>query len=182
MTRGGADSNAVPGLMELLQRHVDLTGDSTRDMSRKVGYAINNQRFSQLLKEKSTRLPYERKVIVALSQLLNLPESTIVRAYLVDMGMPIEDRWSRLVQMLPPGVEELDALDIDALTFVVRRLVEARKAATSPAPVIPAPPIGQVRELRPPAPDLSVVAARKGESQGKQDREQQDQDAERHED
>lgn len=151
-------------------------------MSRKVDYAVAHQRFAQLLTEPTSRLPYERKVIAALAQLLNLPETTIVKAFLVDMGLPIDDRWSRLAQMLPPDVDELDAQDIDAITYVVRRLVEARKAATSPASEIPAPPIGQVRELRPPPPDLSVIAARKGESQGKADREQQDQDAEHHED
>lgn len=177
MTSGGTEASAVPGLQQLLKRHVDLTGDSTRDMARKVDYEIGYQRFHQLLSEPSTRLPYERKVITALSRLLSLPETTIVKAFLVDMGMPIDDRWSRLAQMLPPGVEELDAQDIDAVTYVVRRLVEARQAATSPAAEVPVPPIA---ELRPPAPNLSVVAARKGKSEGKDSREQQDKDAEPH--
>jgi hypothetical protein len=182
--RTGADSSAMPGLRELLQQHVDRTGDSTRELSRKVDFVVNHQRFQQLLTEKSTRLPYDRKTVDALGQLLNLPATTIVKAFLIDIGLPVDDRWSRLAQMLPPDVDELDSLDIEAITFVVRRLVEARKAATRQEPAeIPAPPIAaRVTELRPPPPDLSVVAARKGESQGKDKREQQDKDAENHED
>jgi hypothetical protein len=108
---GGTNPPGLPGLRQLLQRHVDISRDSMRDMARKVDDAINHQRFAQLLTEKSTRLPYDRKTITALSNLLHVPETTIVKAFLVDMGMPVDDNRSPLAQMLPPGVEHLEAED-----------------------------------------------------------------------
>ncbi len=145
MSSGGVWSHpsGMPGIQQLLQSYVDRTGDSTREMSRKTDYAVSYQRFTQLLTERSKQIPREPKTIAGLSRLLMVPESTIVKAYLVDMGLPVEDSWSRLAQLLPPGVEELDGQDIDAIVYLVRRLVDARRAANAAG-------VAPVTELRPP--------------------------------
>lgn len=166
------NGDAVPGIRHLLQDYVDRTGDSDREMSRKVDSAITHQRFNQLRIQGADRLPYDNKTIPALSRLLQLPESTIVRGYLVDAGYPLEDTSSRLARSLPPGVESLSTQDVDSIVYVTRQLVAARQTA------LVASEGAEVVELRPPAPDMTRVAARRGQSEGKRLRKQQDEDAE----
>ena len=169
---GGSHSSAVPTIRELLNEYRDRTGDSYDDMARRVDDAIGKQRLQQLATASPKRLPYEPKTIRALSQLLGVDTATVVLAFAADLGLPVERAGPALAHLLPQGTADLTRDDMDAVLHVVRQMVAVRQAATKadPAPV---------RELHPPKPDLSKVAARRGESEGRRARKKQDEDSER---
>jgi hypothetical protein len=175
---GGTDSSGVPAIQTLLTEYRDRTGDSYDEMARKVDDAIGRQRFQQLVTRPPTRMPYDSKTVHALARLLGVDTTTVVLAYAQSLGLPVERTGSQLAHLLPSGVDQLTREDMDALLHVVRQMVAVRQAATKAAPDASSE-MGTVRELRPPQPDLSQVAARSGDSEGRTARKRQDEDAER---
>lgn len=174
---GDRDSPGVPTIAELLLEYRRVTGASYEDMHRSVNREITTARFHQLATEPPASFPRNARTVQALADLLQVPVATIVLAFAASLGLPVSQQGSHLSITLPPGTDNLDADDVEAIRAVVRQLVEARNAVvhTGTGSGKTEALTGQLIDLaRPPAPDLSRVAARRGTSEGRRLRESQD--------
>lgn len=145
---------------------MDARGASYPDLARRTGNAISHQALHKLVTEPRKAFP-DPKTLQVLSELLDLPVATIVLACARSLGLAVRQAGTELDVVLPPGTETLTGEDREAIRVVTRALIDARRSSASP-----------VRELRPPVPDLTRVAARRGESEGRRRRREQDRDAE----
>lgn len=160
------DSAVVPTIASLLAAHRDRTGDSYDDMERRVGGVVKAARFHQLVRETPSAFPQPRTV-EALAGLLQMPVASVVLSIASSLGIPVQDSASKLASSLPPGTDNLTDDDRDAILAVTRALVAARRSAG-----------GQVVDLARREPDLEILAARHGESEGRRIADEQDQAAE----
>jgi hypothetical protein len=164
---GTSDSPDVPTIAELLLNYRDRTGASYGDMSKQVNGALSTQRIQQLTTAPPKEFPKRQRTIELFAELLQLPISTIVLAYAAGLGLPVKQAGSLLAISLPPGTDNLTDRDQAAILSVTRQLIEARREADQAG--------GQVVNLaRPPAPDFSRIAARRGSSEGRRLRDEQD--------
>jgi hypothetical protein len=190
----GGDSPSVPTIADLLQEYRRLTGASYEAMSEVVNREITTGRLHQLATVPPKSFPRDAGTVQRLADLLQVPVATIVLAFAASLGLPVSQQGSHLSITLPPGTDSLEAKDVEAIRAVVRQLVEARNRAAH------AGGSGEAGELvqmatgrgkatsaisrlpdlaRPELPDLSRVAARRGESEGRRRRQEQDEDADR---
>ena len=146
----GLDALAVPTIAELLAQYRDRTGASYDDMSRSVNGEITSAWMHKLTTAPPKSFPRDAGTIRRLADLLQVPITTILNAFAVSLGLPIEQRGSSLSVSLPPGTDVLEARDVEAIRSIVRQLVAARQAAT------PRPPSGPATEPIP-RPDMSKV-------------------------
>lgn len=170
-TGRGGDSAPVPTIADLLLEYRRLTGASYDDMSRSTNGAITHGRLHQLATEPPSSFPRNAATVQALADLLQVPVATIVLAFASSLGLPVAASGSMLSITLPPGTDNLDPGDVEAIRAVVRQLVQARTQEKSGNPT------GRVVDLVREVPDLSRVAARHGESEGRRRHEEQDEDA-----
>lgn len=162
----------MPTIAELLLAYRDRTGDSYADMSRKVRHELHISRLQQLATAPPKEFPKQPRTVELLAELLEVPVTTIVLGFAAGLGIPVSHTGSMLERTLPPGTDSLTAEDREAIRAVTRALVDARNQAA------PGKGGGKLVDLaRPPQPDLSRVAARRGESEGKRRRHEQDDDA-----
>jgi len=160
----------VPTIAELLTSYRVRTGDSYEEMARKVGDEITRARMHQLTTTPPREFPKHARTIELLSELLEVPVTTTLLAFAASLGLPVAASGSMLSITLPPGTDNLDPGDVEAIRAVVRQLVQARTQVQAGNP-------GRVVDLVRETPDLSRVAARHGESEGRRRAEQQDDDA-----
>jgi hypothetical protein len=179
---GSPDGFGVPTIAELLTAYRDRTGASYEEMARKVGDDINRSTMHKLATKPPAQFPKLPRTVQRLADLLEVPPTTIVLAFAAGL--------SRLSQLLPPGTDwALTDRDHDAVISMVRSLIEARQdlreASRETVPLTPglfftpreddeAPPIT--------GPEPATVheyglAARRGTSEGRRLRQQQDDDA-----
>ena len=159
----------MPTIADLLLEYRRLTGASYEDMSRSVNGEITTARMHKLATERPKSFPRDAQTVQHLADLLQVSVATIVLAFAASLGLPVSQEGSHLAITLPPGTDNLEPDDVAAIRAIVARLVEARSAAAHN------PAGGQLLDLaRPPTPDLSRVAARRGDSEGRRLREDQD--------
>jgi hypothetical protein len=173
----------VPTIADLINGYRDQTGASYDELSRRTGNAIKRTRFHQLATQPQKEFP-EPRTLQVLADLLEVPLSTVVLAFAASLGLPVTTTQSRLALLLPPRTDDLlTDRDHDAIISMTRSLIEAHRVrevtgygdGSRPLFFQPRPEGDQpARELRPPEPDLSRVAARRGESEGRQRRNHMD--------
>lgn len=166
---GAPDGSGVPTIAELLLAYRDRTGTSYAEMSRKVGDEITAARMHQLATRPPGQFPKTPRVVELLARLLEVPVTTIVLGFAAGLGLDVRPGSGLLAQALPPGVDDLPGHDRDAVIAVARALVRARADADASAPITGPEPATQH--------DYGL-AARRGHSEGRRVRDQQDQDAE----
>lgn len=165
---GAAHGSGVPTIAELLSDYRDRTGHSYGDMARKVRDEIRGNRLQQLVTAAPKAFP-ETRTVELLSELLDLPVTTIVLAFAAGLGIPVTQDPTPVV--LPPGTDTLAPEDKQAIRAITRALIVARNAAAhgDPGPINSPEPAQQI--------DYGL-AARRGSSEGKRLRQVQDEDAE----
>ncbi len=173
--RGGSEphSSGVPTIAELLLAYRDRTGASYAEMARKVGDELTPARMHQLTTEPPKQFPKLPRTVALLADMLEVPVTTVVLAFAAGLGIPVNSSDSLLALTLPPGTDDLTGEDRNAIVAVTRQLLDARKAARA----VPEHRGELIDLARPPAPDLSRVAARRGQSGGRRLRDDQDRDA-----
>lgn len=137
---------------------------SIRDLAAKTGTGPTT--VSDLLHGR--KLSSER-TMQAVADALRLPATTIREWAATARGeeKPFE---------LPPEANRLTRRERDAILAVVRAMLDPGEEATAETAAASGK-TGQLVDLaRPPAPDLSRVAARRGESEGRRLRDEQDSD------
>lgn len=176
----GSDSSAVPTIADLLTAYRDRTGDSYEDMARKVGDEISRSRMHQLTTRPPREFPKLPRTVERLADMLEVPVTTIVLAFAAGLGIPVTQTGTMLEVTLPAGTDTLTAEDREAIRHVTRALVDARRGFVQTATGSgKSHTVGELVDLaRPPAPDLSRVAARRGQSEGRRRRAAQDEHAE----
>lgn len=171
---GDSDGSAVPTIAAMLTSYRDRTGHSYRDMARKVRDEMQGSRLQQLATSPPKAFP-ERRTIELLSELLEVPTATVVLAFAAGLGIPVSQTGTMLERTLPPGTDALTAEDREAIRAVTRALVEARNEIAHGAGSGKSEQVVHLADLaRLPLPDLSRVAARRGKSEGRRMREEQD--------
>jgi hypothetical protein len=128
------DSPPVPTIAELLVQYRDRTGASYDEMSRSVNGEITTAWFHRLTTQPPKSFPRDADTVQALADLLQVPVTTIVLAFAASLGLPVTQSSSMLLMTLPPGTDNLQPADVDAIRAVVRQLVEARRVVTTPVP------------------------------------------------
>ena len=166
---GRGESDAVPTIAELLTAYRDRTGMSYRRMAQKVRDEIHGTRLQVLATEPPKEFPKNARTIEVLAELLEVPVATIVLAFAAGLGIPVRQGGTMLERTLPPGTDTLTAEDREAIRYVTRALVDARTVHRF---------IEGARQLEQAQPADYGLAARRGDSEGRRLREQQDTDAE----
>jgi hypothetical protein len=192
----------VPTIAELLLSYRDRTGHSYSEMAKRVRDELQAARLQQLVTAPPKAFP-SRRTVELLAELLEVPTATIVLAFAAGLGIPVSQSGSMLERTLPPGTDVLTPEDREAIRLVTRTLVEARNAVVHGMPgsgktqAAAAGVMAQaelekaerrVEEMldagRPainsPEPAEVIdysLAARRGNSEGKRLRQQQDDDA-----
>lgn len=143
------------------------------EMSRRSGNALTVARLQQLATTPPREFPKQARTVEALASLLEVPVATIVLSFASSLGLAVHGSSPILAVSLPPGTDNLTPEDRDAILAVTRQLVAARRHA------LPEVEPGTLPDLaHPEPPDVSLMAARKGESKGRHLRQVQDDDAE----
>lgn len=166
-TSGRTDGSGVPTIAELLTAYRDRTGHSYGEMARKVRDEIRVNRLQQLTTAPPKEFPKSARTVELLSELLDVPVTTIVLAFAAGLNIPVTQEPSPVI--LPPGTDTLPPEDRQAIRAITRALIEARNAAPDPGPIKGPEPAEQS--------DYGL-AARRGQSEGKRLRAVQDEDAE----
>lgn len=166
----------MPTIAELLKAYRDRTGASYEEMARKVGDEITRSRMHQLTTNPPREFPKHPRTIELLSELLQVPVTTTLMAFAAGLGLPVSSSSTLLADTLPPGADTLTPEDREAIRAVTKALIDARNAAVHVGPGSgKTEQVAQLLDLaRPPLPDLSQVAARRGQSEGRRLREAQD--------
>lgn len=128
---GSVDPHAVPTLRELIQRHVDRTGQSMRQIG--DGSGVRHQTLSKWAAGEITEFP-EPERLRRFAHYTGYPEQTVVLAAAATVGLRVAAVGGQLVNSLPPGTDSLSVEDVDAIRSIVRQLVDARRSAVEPAP------------------------------------------------
>lgn len=173
---GPADGSAVPTIAQLLTAYRDRTGASYEEMARKVGDEINRSTMHKLATEPPKQFPKLPRTVERLADLLEVPVTTIVLAFAAGLGLDVKTSQSRLALLLPPSTDLLTEKERDAILGMVRSMMEARmqvRWVTSYGDRgIGFQPLTEEQQA-----DFGL-AARRGPSEGRRLREQQDTDTE----
>ena len=165
-------------MAELLLAYRDRTGASYREMARKVDDELTQARLHQLATRPPGRFPESNYTVELLARLLEVPVTTIVLAFAAGLGLDVRPGSGLLSQALPPGVDELPGEDRDTVVAVARALLRARAESSQPAGTDSESRASTAPDSAPDAQHEYDLAARRGVSQGRRLREQQDADAE----
>jgi hypothetical protein len=131
-------------------------------MARKVRDEIRSNRLQQLVTAPPRAFP-ETRTVELLSELLDLPVTTIVLAFAAGLGIPVTQDPAPVV--LPPGTDTLAPEDRQAIRAITRALIQARNGQPDPGPIDGPEPAEQ---------HDYTLAARRGTSEGKRLRREQD--------
>lgn len=173
--QGRREGLAVPTIGELITAYRDRTGASYRDIARKVRDEIHSSAIQKLVVQPPKSFA-EARTMELLAEALDLPVATVVLGYAASLGIPVRDTAPELARRLPAGAADLSTRDVDAIIAVVKRFIEARNEFFHGArPETPGRPENDPADIDP---DDYGLAARRGTSEGRRLREQQDRDAE----
>lgn len=129
------DPEGVPTLQELIQTRRTERGWSYRELERRSGGVILNQRWHQFANGAQIKEFPERRTLLAVAETLEFDVTTVVLAVASSMGMAVQRRGSELAQMLPTKADQLSPPMRDAVLAVVRAAVnEAGDEAPSRPP------------------------------------------------
>lgn len=131
---GGGDSPSVPTIADLLIEYRRRTGASYDDMSKAVHGEITTAWFHKLTTQPPKSFPRDAATVAHLADLLQVSVTTVLVAFAVALGLPVESSGSHLAITLPPGSDVLDSRDVEAVRSVIRQLVDARRMAAPPVP------------------------------------------------
>lgn len=123
----------MPTIAELITAHMDSTGASLGDLSRKSGDVLSVQNLSKIVTKPQRAFP-KLQTARALSDALQVSITTIVLAYAASLGLPVKQSGSALEVMLPPGTDALTPEDRDAIRAITRALIDARREGRQPEP------------------------------------------------
>lgn len=126
-----ADAHGVPTLRDLIQRHIDRTGDSQRHLGERSG--VRHQTLSNWMAGDITEFPDPER-LRRFAAYTGYSEQTVVLAAAATVGLRVAEVGGRLVNSLPPGTDSLSVEDVDAIRAIVRQLVDARRAVGEAAP------------------------------------------------
>lgn len=184
MSSGRDDSSSVPTIAALITAYRDRSGQpSYNDMARRVRDEIQPSAIHRLHTGRTRTFP-EPRTVGLLAELLEVPVTTIVLGLAAGLGLPVKDTEPGLLRMLPPGTDKLTDDDLEVVRVILRRLIALRGQASTAAeptslPKLPEPTADNLVDLaRLDPPDVSQLAARQGESEGRLLRSVQDDDAE----
>lgn len=138
---GSADPHDVPTLRDLIQRHIDRTGQSMRQIGEHSG--VRHQTLSNWAAGEITEFPDPER-IRRFASYTGYSEQTVVLAAAATIGLRVAAVGGQLVNSLPPGTDNLSVEDIDAIRAIVRQLVDARRSVGR----VPVPDLGSVEGLR----------------------------------
>ncbi len=123
------DPHAVPTLRDLIQRHMDRTGQSQRALAGRSG--VKHQTLSTWFAGTIAAFP-DPATLRKFAAYTGYSEHTVVLAAGRTIGMRMADAGGPLVNSLPPGTDNLVPEDIDAIRAIVCRLVDARRQVPGP--------------------------------------------------
>lgn len=126
-----ADAHAVPTLRDLIQRHIDRSGDSQRQLGERSG--IRHQTLSNWMAGDIAEFPDPER-LRRFAAYTGYSERTVVLAAAATIGLRVAEVGGRLVNSLPPGTDSLSVEDVEAIRAIVRQLVDARRTAEPPRP------------------------------------------------
>lgn len=138
-TEAKPDPSDVPTLRDLIDRHTDQTGESRRALGERSG--VSPQTLGTWVAGTIKTFP-DPETIRAFARATAYTEQTVLLAIASTLGIRLTETGAPLVNMLPPGTDNLSQADVEAIRAVVRQLVEARRASA------PAPDLGRVEGLR----------------------------------
>jgi len=122
-----ADPQRVLTLRDLIQRHIDSTGESRRGLGDRSGVA--HQTLGYWWNGSIKTFP-DPETLQAFADATHTPIETVLLAAARTIGLPVHGV-PELAAMLPPGTDNLSARDRDAVLAVIRALVEARRPVRS---------------------------------------------------
>ena len=118
-----ADSQHVLTLRDLIQRHIDSTGESRRALGDRCGVA--HQTLGYWWNGSIKTFP-DPETLLAFATATRTPIETVLLATAQTIGLPVHGV-PDLAAMLPPGTDSLSARERDAVLAVIRALVDARR-------------------------------------------------------
>lgn len=145
------DAQHVLTLRDLIQRHMDRTGESRRALGDRSGVAHQTLGYWWAGTIKTFPDP---ETMRAFADATRTPLSLVLLAAARTVGLPVTGTPS-LAAMLPPGTDDLTAKDVDAILGIIRALIDARRDGFPP----PEPDLSQVQgiKLDETSPNLRVV-------------------------
>jgi hypothetical protein len=129
-TDGPAQPLAVPTLRDLIDRHTDRTNESRRSLGDRSGIA--HQTLGYWWAGTIKNIP-EPETIRLFAKFTHYSEQTVLLAAARTVGLRVSESGTPLMDSLPPGTDNLEPADVEAVRAVVRQLVDARRAA-APTP------------------------------------------------
>ena len=123
-----ADAEHVLTLRDLIQRHIDSTGESRRALGDRCGVA--HQTLGYWWNGSIKSFP-EPETMLAFANATRTPIETVLLATARTIGLPVHGV-PDLAAMLPPGTDSLSARERDAVLAVIRALVDARRPSSRP--------------------------------------------------
>ena len=160
-----ADSEHVLTLRDLIQRHIDSTGESRRALGDRCGVA--HQTLGYWWNGSIKTFP-DPETMLAFANATRTPIETVLLATARTIGLPVHGV-PDLAAMLPPGTDNLSARERDAVLAVIRALVDARRPSdrARPADRVGPPDLSdpdvQGLKLDETSPNLRVVEPTNGE-------------------
>lgn len=146
-------------LRDLIQQHMDRSGESRRALGARSGLA--HQTLGYWWDGTIKTFP-DPETLQAFADATHTSVQTVLLAAARTVGLSIGAA-PELAAMLPPGTDNLTQRDRDAILAVIRALVEARRPV-SPPPVsgVPQPDYEQGLRLEETSPNLRVVEGTNG--------------------
>ena len=158
-----ADSEHVLTLRDLIQRHIDSTGESRRALGDRCGVAHQTLGYWW---NGSIKIFPEPETLLAFANATRTPIETVLLATARTIGLPVQGV-PDLAAMLPPGTDSLSARERDAVLAVIRALVDARRPSTRSDERIGSPDLSdpniQGLRLDETSPNLRVVEPTNGQ-------------------
>jgi hypothetical protein len=150
------DAEHVLTLRDLIQRHMDLTGESRRALGARSGVA--HQTLGYWWDGTIKTFP-EPDTIKAFADATRTPLPLVLLAAASTIGLPVTNT-PGLAAMLPPGTDNLTSKDVDAILGIIRALIDARQQGSPP----PEPDLAEVQGIRldETSPNLRVVESTNG--------------------
>lgn len=123
----GAHDSAVPDVQTLIKRHRDLTGDSYRDMARRIDDRINHTQLAKWAEQGPRSFPREAATVVDLAELLRVPVDLVVLGFARSLGLEVGS--SQGPTSVLPGIEQLTTPQRRAVLSVVDAILDAAAGA-----------------------------------------------------
>lgn len=131
-SRERLDNSGVPSIRDLICAALGA-GKTVRQLEDDSDGRVRFQTFQELANHAPKQFPKDTKTIAGMAAALRVPESTVVLAYAVGLGIDIQDGRSGLTHRLPPGVDRLDPAMQDAIITLARAAVKTQKKPSNHA-------------------------------------------------